>query len=1475
MEGNSYKNFIDNYNFNKDIMKDTSFKVIKKFMNIFQDEIKDNIENCDYLLIEIQKFNEDNLIENIENEYLNLIYLTFVTQKNDNKDSKRDFYIKLLSHTLNNYYLKRILLNFSIFKKTFKMIIKELFNNYDDLNNYIEVIKKEINKNNENYKSKILLFLFYNFLCNQSNNLSIEPNYIDIIFEIPNILKLTLNMIIKDIALIINSVQNSFNYIFNKHFFFLQKNNVIQYENLKNYFIEQLSTYDSTIYDNFIYILGYLLLKTDINNSPYLLLITENILISNNKLLHQISINILNQILDNSIIDNNFLKKYISVYDVLDGFNSHLFKSLYKELEFIIEFINNNENEFKKNNFFSNPMNYFIILSKKILNNTNNRIQKFFVKTICKLNISNRSLIPYFLNDFLMIINNPLLYPENEINVYHLKMGLIIQKFYSNYFSNYPKFVFDLLNGISNLMSNRKVCFYLIQSIDFIIKNLNLIENEDNSFLISIEKIIDKYMSNNSSYYNKFLYWNFFCNLIIKTKFFPNKEYYNIYYRIYYELINYMINCNRDTLSIENLYFGSYKKNIKFDLFNHTAQKMNIDIKSSLKLDNLYLKNLFIQENNLNNFPVEIQNYIYYSLLNSNLIEDYINNNILKIFSSYIDQNSKKEILLNIDCIMELNMIFQNYNNINNDLFNDVYSNLKLLLKSTTNNAFIEDFDLYEKILFNYISIFKSSFSDYLINEIELINSSNLIHFNLHFLKMYLFNLLSSIHYNVFTEKDLMKNKTLINNMNYIFDFLNVNFSLLKHINQNLLLNNLTLTMLLMNYLNIDYNLNIDINEIFLFYEVVNNKDIFYLIKYFQIFFDKKSINTDIEIFKNFIEKTLNLLNEKKENFTYINVSTFLLTVLDKNKLQNETYSYIIKENLNNFILLNDSRIWLLIKLSLEILIEKIKDNNNLIEKYDDILIQFSRIRETRGQDSFMIQTSNLYLKSPFNIKVKNLMYNENLSKFGFYVRIGILEFYNELINNVNIDNEGLILSILNTFNKVILEINNLSSLRPEMELTDKHRKKLRLSQFLFTLSAIFKKENLDFSNNINYSEIINQISNSFALLIQKLNLYSVDYYIILSSILFLKHSQNFRNYLLNVLSNPESKSFIVTTCLIISSISLIEKYNINENEIIEFINAIIIQCTSNIVNIRGYSQFFLFKISKIYNLITNNFLGQSFLDYLNRNKDILTFFNKFDLIYTQFIFLLDNFSIENLINNTFNELSNEIIPIDIYSNFKNLSFDSILLDNQDYSKVSSSWRFVFDTKEEIKKITEKKIKDDFQKKYRPLQKDIYHNIPKKKFDIVIIGSYIDNLPNLGGLVRTSEIFNINKLIINDEKIINDKSFLTAASSGEKWINLINVNINNMRNFIIQCKKMGYLIFGIEECNNSIEVKNIEFKEKIVFVVGNEKNGIGKDIIDLIDAFIFCDKFGQGRTLNVHINAGIVIWECINCLIKNNDRDNK
>ena len=77
MENYNYINFIEKYYNNKDVIKDSSFKVMKKFMNLFKNTIDDNIKN-DYFLNEIQRFNENDYIDNVEKEYLNLIYILFL-----------------------------------------------------------------------------------------------------------------------------------------------------------------------------------------------------------------------------------------------------------------------------------------------------------------------------------------------------------------------------------------------------------------------------------------------------------------------------------------------------------------------------------------------------------------------------------------------------------------------------------------------------------------------------------------------------------------------------------------------------------------------------------------------------------------------------------------------------------------------------------------------------------------------------------------------------------------------------------------------------------------------------------------------------------------------------------------------------------------------------------------------------------------------------------------------------------------------------------------------------------------------------------------------------------------------------------------------------------------------------------------------------------------------------------------------------
>ena len=50
----------------------------------------------------------------------------------------------------------------------------------------------------------------------------------------------------------------------------------------------------------------------------------------------------------------------------------------------------------------------------------------------------------------------------------------------------------------------------------------------------------------------------------------------------------------------------------------------------------------------------------------------------------------------------------------------------------------------------------------------------------------------------------------------------------------------MSLCELFMNYLKIDYNYQINIQEIFTYYDIINNKALFNLIKYCQIYFEKK-----------------------------------------------------------------------------------------------------------------------------------------------------------------------------------------------------------------------------------------------------------------------------------------------------------------------------------------------------------------------------------------------------------------------------------------------------------------------------------------------------------------------------------------------------------------------------------------------------------------------------------------------------------
>lgn len=59
---------------------------------------------------------------------------------------------------------------------------------------------------------------------------------------------------------------------------------------------------------------------------------------------------------------------------------------------------------------------------------------------------------------------------------------------------------------------------------------------------------------------------------------------------------------------------------------------------------------------------------------------------------------------------------------------------------------------------------------------------------------------------------------------------------------------------------------------------------------------------------------------------------------------------------------------------------------------------------------------------------------------------------------------------------------------------------------------------------------------------------------------------------------------------------------------------------------------------------------------------------------------------------------------------------------------------------------------------------------------LIVVASLVSRTPNLGGLARTCEIFNVKELVISNSNQIKDKEFQNLSVSAENWINITEVD---------------------------------------------------------------------------------------------------
>ena len=154
----------------------------------------------------------------------------------------------------------------------------------------------------------------------------------------------------------------------------------------------------------------------------------------------------------------------------------------------------------------------------------------------------------------------------------------------------------------------------------------------------------------------------------------------------------------------------------------------------------------------------------------------------------------------------------------------------------------------------------------------------------------------------------------------------------------------------------------------------------------------------------------------------------------------------------------------------------------------------------------------------------------------------------------------------------------------------------------------------------------------------------------------------------------------------------------------------------------------------------------------------------------------------------------------------------------------------------------------------------------KKKEESEELGNHIllvDDVQdpgNLGTIIRSAVAFNIDTVVLSNNTVdlYNPK---TIRSTQGMFFH-INVIRRDIKDVIKRIKEESIPVYGtLVEHGSDVRELNNSDKERFALVVGNEGNGVRKEITDMCDKNLYIKMNSDVESLNVGVATSILLYE--------------
>jgi len=139
--------------------------------------------------------------------------------------------------------------------------------------------------------------------------------------------------------------------------------------------------------------------------------------------------------------------------------------------------------------------------------------------------------------------------------------------------------------------------------------------------------------------------------------------------------------------------------------------------------------------------------------------------------------------------------------------------------------------------------------------------------------------------------------------------------------------------------------------------------------------------------------------------------------------------------------------------------------------------------------------------------------------------------------------------------------------------------------------------------------------------------------------------------------------------------------------------------------------------------------------------------------------------------------------------------------------------------------------------------------------DKILVMDRIQDPGNAGSLIRSAEAFGFRDIILIDSvDVYNDKA-LRASMGSSFRLNCINKSYGDLEDL----RSLGYKIYSADMAGE--DYRKEDYSSKLILVIGNEGQGISRDIEKILDRTIKIPMQGEIESLNAAISGSIIMSE--------------